>query len=50
MLGYVIENWMTLPEAIRFLRRRKLFVTTLTLLKAMAAPPIIGLSKKPLIG
>ena len=29
---------------------RKLFVTTLTLLNAMAAPAIIGLSKKPLIG
>lgn len=30
--------------------RRRLLVTTLTLLKAMAAPAIMGLSRKPFTG
>ena len=35
---------------IFFLFSRRLLLTTLTLLMAMAAPAIIGLSRKPLIG
>ena len=36
--------------SIFFLFSRRLLVTTLTLLNAMAAPAIIGFSRKPLTG
>ena len=36
--------------SIFFLFSRKLLVTTLTLLNAMAAPAIMGFSRKPLMG